>query len=49
MHEDYGGIREPELIKECKRKRMKYHAEMQILIIAFPFLACVNSWDFNDI
>jgi len=46
---DFHSSGDPEFIQECKRKQKKYHAEMTMLVIAFPFLRHVSSLQENDV
>ena len=49
VHSNYEEEREPEIIQECKRKRIEYEAEMNMLLLAFPFLGRMDSHFLDDI
>jgi len=47
--DDFDSSGDPEFIQECNRKQKKYHAEMTMLVMAFPFLKNMLSYHNNDI
>ena len=49
VHSYYDEEREPEFIKECTRKRIKYEAEISMLVLAFPFLGRMRPHFEDDI
>ena len=44
--DDFKSTGDPEFIQECKRKEKKYFAEMNMLMMAFPFLS--NTYNMNE-
>jgi hypothetical protein len=47
--DDFKSSDKPEFIQACIRKQKKYNAEMNMLVMAFPFLANIQSYYDNDI
>jgi len=47
--DDFNSSADPEFIQECNRKQKKYRGEMNMLVMAFPFLAKMQCHHNNDI